>query len=141
MLSRYRGGRVPVAEADPAVTADFDGVAEEVGGLLDRAELTQALDVVWQRVRRLNRYVEEREPWKLAKDPEREADLDETLYTLAEGLRVVTVLLEPYLPEAAEQLLAALGEGEDAARLEHARLGARGGGAETTSLAPLFPKL
>jgi methionyl-tRNA synthetase len=141
MLSRYRGGRVPVAEADPAVTADFDGVAEEVGGLLDRAELTQALDVVWQRVRRLNRYVEEREPWKLARDPEREADLDETLYTLAEGLRVVTVLLEPYLPEAAEQLLAALGEGEDAARLEHARLGARGGGAETTSLAPLFPKL
>ena len=35
---------------------------------MDRAEPTQALEVIWQRVRRCNRYVEERAPWKLAKD-------------------------------------------------------------------------
>jgi methionyl-tRNA synthetase len=49
-------------------------------------------------VRRLNRYVEEQAPWQLAKDPERAADLDRVLRTLAEGLRVVTVLLSPWIP-------------------------------------------
>ena len=60
-------------------------------------------------MRRLNRYVEEQAPWQLAKDPERAADLDRVLRTLAEGLRVVTVLLAPWIPGAAEKLLAALG--------------------------------
>ena len=143
MIGRYRGGRVPAAELDPALVPDFEGVAEEVGGLLARAELTQALDAAWQRVRRLNRYVEEREPWKAAKDPAREGELDTTLYSLWEGLRLVTVLLTPYLPESAATLFAALGEGEaeQAAAWEHARLGLRGGGAEVSALTPLFPKL
>ena len=61
--------------------------------LLDRAELTAALEAIWQRVRRLNRYVEEQAPWKLAKDEARAADLDRVLRSLAEGLRVVAVLL------------------------------------------------
>ena len=47
-----------------------------VSALLDRVEITPALDDIWQRVRRLNRYVEEQAPWQLAKDPERAADLD-----------------------------------------------------------------
>jgi hypothetical protein len=63
---------------------------------MDRAELTQALDAIWQRVRRLNRYVEEQAPWQLAKDDARAGDLDRVLRTLAEGLRVVTVLLWPW---------------------------------------------
>ena len=79
---------------------------------LDRAELTRALDEIWQRVRRLNRYVEEQAPWQLAKDDARAEDLDRVLRTLAEGLRVVTVLLWPYLPASAERLLAALGAPE-----------------------------
>ena len=68
--------------------------------LLDRVELTNALDEIWQRVRRLNRYVEEQAPWQLAKDPARAGELDRVLATLAEGLRVVSVLLHPYLPDS-----------------------------------------
>ena len=52
-------------------------------------------------MRRLNRYVEERAPWQLAKDEARPSELDTTLRSLAEGLRVVTVLLHPYMPETA----------------------------------------
>ena len=52
-----------------------------------------ALDLIWQRVRRLNRYVEERAPWQLARDPADAGKLDETLASLAEGLRTVSVLL------------------------------------------------
>ena len=66
--------------------------------LLDRAELTQALEEAWKLVRRLNRYVEETRPWELAKDEADPERLDEVLYNLAEGLRVTTLLLVPYLP-------------------------------------------
>ena len=83
--------------------------AKTVSGLLDKAEITQALEQIWMRVRRLNRYVEETAPWKLAKDETKADELHQALRSLAEGLRVVTVLLVPYIPESTEKLLAALG--------------------------------
>jgi methionyl-tRNA synthetase len=112
MLARYRDGVVPRGPdgpaLDPALAGDFDGLAERVAELIDGVELTVALDEIWQRVRRLNRYVEEEAPWVLAKDPDRAGDLDLVLGTLVEGLRMVTVLLHPYLPASTERLLQAL---------------------------------
>jgi methionyl-tRNA synthetase len=138
MIARYRDGTVPDVEPDPELAADFDGLADAVAALLDRAELTAALEEIWQRVRRLNRYVEERAPWQLAKDPARAGELDVALRSLAEGLRVVTVLLHPYLPGTAERLLAALRQpGLD---LSGARYGEAPGGATVAALEPLFPK-
>ena len=108
MIVRYRDGAVS-GNLDEVLAADFQGLSERVATLLDLVEPTTALDEIWQRVRRLNRYVEEQAPWQLAKDPARAEDLDRVLATLAEGLRVVSVLLHPYLPEATSKLLAALG--------------------------------
>jgi methionyl-tRNA synthetase len=139
MLARYREGRVPAAATDPALGAAFATLPEEIAGLLDRAELSQALDRIWQLVRRLNRYVEERAPWQLAKDPAQAAALDETLATLAEGLRVVTVLLHPYMPAATAKLLAALGRPE--LDWAGARFAERGWGGATSTIEPLFPKI
>jgi methionyl-tRNA synthetase len=138
MIGRYHDGQVPDVNVDPELRADFDGLAERVAGLLDDADLTGALDEVWQRVRRLNRYVEERAPWQLAKQEGSVEELAATLASLVEGLRVVTVLLHPYLPRSAEQLLAALGRPE--LDLEAARYGARGGGQRVEAIEPLFPK-
>jgi methionyl-tRNA synthetase len=138
MIARYRDGTIPDAEPDPVLAADFDGLADTVSELLGRAEITLALDRIWQRVRRLNRYVEERAPWQLAKDPDAAGELDQTLRSLAEGLRVVTLLLLPYIPGTADKLLAALGEDERG--LDGAVYGARPGGATVTKLPPLFPK-
>jgi methionyl-tRNA synthetase len=138
MIDRYRDGVVPETDVDPALGADFDGLREEVSGLLDNAEITQALDRIWQRVRRLNRYVEERAPWQLAKDEANADALDETLRSLAEGLRVVTVLVAPYIPETAEKLLDALGAQDRT--LATAAYGAEPGGARTEKLPQLFPK-
>ncbi len=140
MLERYRDGVVPDAEPDPQLRAGddgFDGLVERVSELLDRAELTQALEEIWSRVRRLNRYVEERRPWDLAKDEGEAEALDQSLYSLAEGLRVLTLLLYPYMPESTERLLAALGEGERTLT----EFGARAGGAKVERIEPLFPKL
>jgi methionyl-tRNA synthetase len=139
MVLRYRSGDVPAVDLDPALGGDFDGLADLVAELLDRAELTQALDVIWQRVRRLNRYVEERTPWKLAKDPGESEALDETLASLVEGLRVVSVLLHPYIPVSVEKLLDALGAPSLA--LDGATFAARGPGGQVSALEPLFPKL
>ncbi len=137
MLLRYRDGEVPQGEPDPQLAADFAGLPELVAAHVDRAELTAALEEIWQRVRRLNRYVEEQAPWRLASDDARGADLDRVLRTLAQGLRTVTVLLWPYLPASAERLLAALGAPD--LSLSSAELG--GGALErVTALDPLFPK-
>jgi methionyl-tRNA synthetase len=74
---------------------------------MDAAEISQALDTIWQRVRRLNRYVEERAPWQLVK-AEAQDELDAVLCSLAEGLRIVTLLLAPFLPAATTKLLSSM---------------------------------
>jgi methionyl-tRNA synthetase len=124
MVQRYREGVVPAVPRDPAVDAELEGLPAEVAALMDRAEPTQALDRIWQRVRRLNRYVEERAPWQLARDPAAADELDSTLASLVEGLRTVTVMLEPYMPASTEKLLGALGSP----------------GGSIAALEPLFPK-
>jgi methionyl-tRNA synthetase len=141
MLQRYRGGAIPAVALDGELAGDFEGLADEVCGLLDRAEITQALEAIWQRVRRLNRYVEERAPWTLAKDEARAGELDGVLASLAEGLRVVTVLLVAYLPVSTSKLLDALDV------RERTLAAAYFGGASADrrerrvgALEPLFPK-
>jgi methionyl-tRNA synthetase len=139
MVQRYRDGVPAKVALDVELDAEFEGLAGEVEWLIDRAELTSALEVIWQRVRRLNRYVEERAPWRLAKDEGRAGELDGVLSTLVGALRVLAVLLHPYLPEATDKLLAALGV-EDRS-LACARWDSTAAlGAELGKLEPLFPK-
>jgi methionyl-tRNA synthetase len=138
MIARYRDGTVPEAPTDPELAREFDGLPQQVGSLLDRAEATQALELIWQRVRRLNRYVEERAPWQLARDPAATAALDETLASLAEGVRAVSVLLHPYMPSSTETLLNALNA--PATAYDGAELATHGSGKPVTALEPLFPK-
>jgi methionyl-tRNA synthetase len=137
MIDRYRDGTVPVAGVDAVLQEDFEGAVGHFSDLLDRAELTQALEGAWNLVRRLNRYVEETRPWDLAKDEADPERLDEVLYNLAEGLRVTTLLLAPYLPQTAEKLLGALAE--DSRELSD--LGSRVGGQKVERVPPLFPKI
>jgi methionyl-tRNA synthetase len=142
MVVRYRDGRLPPGAAlDAGLIPDFYDLHERVAELMDGARLSAALEEIWQRVRRLNRYVEERAPWQLARDPAQAAELDSVLASLVEGLRVVTVLLAPFLPASTERLLDALG------RPELALAGAPFGAAtepepaQLAELAPLFPKV
>jgi len=124
MVRRYRDGVVPAVQRDPALEAELEGLPQEIAALMDRAEPTLALERIWQRVRRLNRYVEEQAPWQLARDPERSDELDQTLVSLVEGLRTVNVMLEPYMPSSTAKLRAALGSP----------------GGSVSELEPLFPK-
>jgi methionyl-tRNA synthetase len=138
MVLRYRDGTVPETDTDTTLAQDFAALSTRVAALLDRAEATQALELIWERVRRLNRYVEERAPWQLAKDPAAAGELDQTLASLVEGLRVISVLLHPYMPSSTERLLAALGAPE--VGFDGAAFAARAGGRSVVALEPLFPK-
>jgi methionyl-tRNA synthetase len=141
MVHRYREGVVPAVEVDPELATELDGLAALVAEHMDGARISAALDEIWQRVRRLNRYVEEQAPWQLARDDARAADLDRVLASLIEGLRIVTVLLRPYLPESTGRLLEALGRPADG--LADARCLAPDDRPTTavSALSPLFPKL
>src|SRR5215217_4201289 len=102
MINSLRDGVVPDAQPPKELVAEFDGLLEAVKARIDEVELTAALDEIWRRIKRLNRYVQEKQPWQLAKDDAAAEQLDQALYTLAEGLRVVSVLLHPFVPRSEE---------------------------------------
>jgi methionyl-tRNA synthetase len=87
----------------------------------------------------MNRYVEERAPWQLARDAADSERLDETLASIAEGLRVVSALLHPYMPACTELLLTKIGASSEASYAS-ARFAEVGSGARVSALEPLFPK-
>jgi methionyl-tRNA synthetase len=137
MLERYSDGVVPAVATDARLREDFAGLFDRVDELIAHADLSVALEEIWQRVRLLNRYVEETAPWVLARDAGRADELAQVLASLAEGLRAVSVALGPYMPARTVELLSALGAAEVPPQREFA---AWGSGARTSPLAPLFPK-
>ncbi len=142
MIERYRGGAVPT---DPGGDADLAAESvttrDQVVRHFDHDDVTGALDAAWGWVRRLNRLVEEREPWALAKDDARAADLDQALFSLASGLRIAAILLWPVLPGSCAQVLVALGEPPDAVSLDRAAWDAGTPAARVTPPDPLFPRI
>ena len=117
-----------------------EGLQRDVAADLDRFEITTAVDRIWEFVRWLNRYVTERKPWELAKDDDRRDELAVVLHDLADGLRISAITLASYVPDAADSILAALGQpaGVEWDRVAAGRLEAASGirGAE-----PLFPRI
>ena len=138
MVGRWRDGNVAAVELDAEIAKELEPLADEVAELLGKVEPTQALEAVWVRVRRLNRYVEETAPWNLAKDEAEAERLDQVLATLVEGLRCVTVALYPFIPSSTTKLLDTLGRPDiswSAAKFDRS-----GPGGSVTPLEPLFPK-
>lgn len=141
MVSKYRDGIVPSKPESTGLEPDFDGAADSLRHRFDNLELTAALEAIWVLVRRLNRFVEERTPWKLAKEESAADELDATLYGLVEGLRTVSIMLHPYIPKSTTKLMAAIGCEDQLADISHARFGEGSGGQTVEKLDPLFPKL
>ena len=140
MIERYRDGVVPDAEPDPELAGGEDGLAGSRRGSPSSstdAELTQALEEIWVRVRRLNRYVEETRPWDLAKDAGQADRLDAGPLQPRRGPA-------RRWPAAVRVHARDVGPDADGARRGGARLaafGSRGGGQATEKLSPLFPKI
>ncbi|MFO7768222.1 MAG: methionine--tRNA ligase [bacterium] len=114
MVGRYRGGvlRDPGALTDE-LEAGMRRTCEEapirVRTFIEALSPGEAVDAALDLVRATNRYLEQREPWQLAKDEERGELLDAVLYTSAETLRIAAVLLGPVMPAKTRQMLEQLG--------------------------------
>jgi methionyl-tRNA synthetase len=142
MVDRYLGGDLPARPNDDSdVRQLLATLAGDVAARLDEYDLTGGLERIWEAVRGLNRYVEARAPWQLAKEESARPELEATLYDLVDGLRVVAVALAAYLPDTAARILDALRL--DASDVAWERV-AYGGTPARTGIgpaAPLFPRI
>ena len=75
---------------------------------MDVLRVADALTAIFEIFRRSNKYIDETEPWKLAKDPERQGRLKTVLYNLAEAITIGASLLKSFMPETSEKILAQL---------------------------------
>ncbi len=147
MLGSYFDGVVPDAN-EPAAAGKLPELVVGVAARYDRAmlqvALSPALAAVWEIVAEANRYLVEKAPWAMAKDPERAEELAQVLYASAEVLRILAVLTSPIMPKAAAHLWEQLGIPErlEAQRLpEAARWGGLSPGFRTAKGDALFPRL
>ena len=140
MLARYRDGKLPVVQGSAELATALDALAPNVAARLDAYDLTGGLDEIWEVVRALNRHVERNAPWELAKDESKAGELDRVLFELADGLRVLAIVLAPYLPETAPQILTALGQ-DVSLELESARSGETCPAEGIAPAEPLFPRV
>jgi methionyl-tRNA synthetase len=144
MVERYRGGTVPFAPRSALDEADSEDIAayqRALGGSRGWL-LHEGLQAAWRCVARGNEYVDRQAPWALAKDPQRAAQLDETLGALVRNLARLAVLIFPYMPAKAEHLWRQLGA---PGRLEQQRIGEElmaldGSGWQVVKGEPLFPR-
>src|SRR5262249_57077889 len=96
-------------EEDVAVRAALERAARTVDEAMDDFAFQRALAAIWEFLGVVNRYVDASAPWTLAKDPAKRARLDAVLYTLAESLRVIAILIDAFLPDAAGKIRSAVG--------------------------------
>jgi len=140
MVARYRDGKLPVVAGSTELAAELDGLAPNVVARLDAYDLTGGLDEIWDVVRALNRHVEQNAPWELAKDESKAGELARVLLDLADGLRVLAVVLSSYLPETAPRILEALGQ-DGGLDWEGVRSGQTRAAEGIVPAEPLFPRV
>jgi methionyl-tRNA synthetase len=145
MLVSFGGGVVPapgpMADEDAAVRATLERAVGEVAAAMDEFAFHRALGAVWEVIGTLNRYVDAQAPWALAKDPAKEERLRTVLYTLAESLRCLGILLDPFLPGAAARIRAGVGLATVPPRLGDLGWGGLAAGGRVERVSGLFPRV
>ena len=115
MVNRYRNGAIPVPGPASDLEEDLQSVAagtrQRAEKALEAWEIGNALQSIWSFVRRTNQYLEQSEPWQLARLPEKGAQLDTVLYSAAEAMRLLAIFLSPFIPGASDRILSQLGLG------------------------------
>jgi len=113
MIDKYFGGVMPEERQAGDFDEDLKKIVLEtpskVEELLDKLQFSSALSEIWKAISRTNKYIDETMPWKLAKDESNKARLAGVIYNLAESLRIVSILLQPFMPETPEKIWQQLG--------------------------------
>ena len=147
MINKYRGGQIP--ELKSGVTA-FDKDLEDVAAntiknfeeQMDSVHFSNALDEVWKLVARSNKYIDETEPWILAKDETKKDELDSVLAHLAASLRLVAILIQPVMTQTPKGIFAQLGLNCDGMAIQGVSYFDLPAGTQVVAKGtPIFPRL
>ena len=147
MINKYRGGQI--SELKSGVTA-FDKDLEDVAAntiknfeeQMDSVHFSNALDEVWKLVARSNKYIDETEPWILAKDETKKDELDSVLAHLAASLRLVAILIQPVMTHTPKEIFAQLGLNSDDMAIQGVSYFDLPAGTQVVAKGtPIFPRL
>ncbi len=148
MIDKYFGGEVPAFERGAtAFDADLEQLAAATVGkveeAMDNMEFSVALSAIWAFVGRTNKYIDETQPWTLAKDEANRPALASVMGHLAESLRIVSILIQPFLTQTPRKIWAQLGiaEGEQTAWDSVRTFGGSLAGTKLSKGEPIFPRL
>ena len=113
MAVKYFSGNIPQAresgEYDDELISMAAQAKAEVEEHLDGLQFTKALTSLWRLVSRANKYIDETAPWVLGKDESKKDRLACVIYNLCETLRIISVLLTPFMPQTAESIQKQIG--------------------------------
>lgn len=114
MIDKYFGGAIPAyvegaTEFDRALLDTIGATARKVEESMETMEFSVALGAIWQMISRTNKYIDETQPWALAKDESKKPVLGSVLYCLAESLRIASVLLQPFMTQTPRKIWQQLG--------------------------------
>jgi len=148
MIDKYFDGTIPmyrgsVTPFDEDLVSVVKQTKTEVEEAFDKLEFSVALSAIWKCINRTNKYIDETEPWKLAKEENKKDELASVMVHLAESLRHVAVMLQPFMTETPKKIMTQLGLSDDKActwdSLEE--FGSFVGGARVQKSDPIFPRL
>jgi methionyl-tRNA synthetase len=142
MIHQYRKGVVPETASNAISGAAAETIAS-VRAAFDRFEFSRGLEAIWSLISAVDKYIVECAPWKLVRQPDKQGELDATLYTAAEALRIVTALVAPVLPESAVKIWSQLGMAEpiEAVRFASLQWGQLPPGQKIGEVAGVFPRI
>ncbi|MBT5470548.1 MAG: methionine--tRNA ligase [Nitrospina sp.] len=148
MMKKYFDGTLPepatTGEEDTALQNTAREVIDEVRKLYDELAFNKILQKIWELVDTTNQYIDKTGPWNLAKTDEGKERLKTVMYNAAESLRVLGVLLFPFMPKSCEALMLQLGVEktiEDQGMDSLNNWGGLPSGTKTQKAKQLFPRI
>lgn len=138
MLNRYREGIVP--EPNDELSAEALAARDKLVKELKASDLQEGLRTIWTYIGRVNQYVDQTAPFKMAKDPEQAERLGEVLYNLVESCRLLAVWLQPYLPDTSRRIYEQLSLPANIVNIAESGWGELAVGHQVNKPEPLFPR-
>ena len=113
MVEKYFGGALPRERCAAAPDGELITLASMLRGkcdaAIDKYQFSNALGEIWKLIARANKYIDETMPWALGKDATKRARLATVLYNLCETLRIISILIDPFMPETAPKIQQQIG--------------------------------
>lgn len=141
LIHQNFAGKIPVGPGDTAISQAATATIEGAMQAYEELNFSKALEIIWGFIGTLDKFIVERAPWKLAKAGDARM-LEDTLYTAAESLRIVTALVAPVVPESAAKIWAQLGftTGIDEVRIKDLLWGVLAEGQQIQEPSGVFPR-